>query len=79
MNSGINYGGYIDWIMFYALSAILHPYKGGMFQAMIVIICINNIGMLRSDSSKLKKLAIASKGHFTLHFVPLNFPMIYTY
>lgn len=63
MNSGINYGGYI---MFYALSAILHPYKGGMFQAMIVIICMNNIGMLRSDSSRLL-LAIASIGHFNFH------------
>ena len=53
MKSGINYGGFNDWIMFYALSAIFHPYNGGMFQAMIVIICMNNIAMLRSDSSRL--------------------------
>ena len=43
MNSVILYGGLNDWIMFYALSAIFHPYYGGMFQAMSVIICIKNI------------------------------------
>ena len=75
MNSGIHYGGFIDWITFYALSAIFHPYNGGMFQAMIVIICRNKVGFKQAVAGNSVKRTF----QFAFCSIKFHFAKKYTY